>query len=160
MAGNDIYEEGVSVHTWDKLTGATLQDGRSTARYWKLCPLVSKSKRNVFWLIRMFCVSTFLHALLKTKDVFLSDAFWIWYFLLLARIYKSATNSSLQVPNEVVTYFVDHVHEWSFDIFHFEKLTSSQPLRYATYELCQKCELPKRHEVWWMSRWLFCCMYI
>lgn len=66
----------------------------------------------------------------------------------LYRIYKSATNSSLQVPNEVVTYLFDHVHEWNYDIFHFEKLTSGQPLRYATYELCQKCELPKRHEVY------------
>ena len=51
------------------------------------------------------------------------------------------------MPNEVATYFLDHVCDWNFDIFHVEKLTNSQPLRYTTYALCQKCELPKRHEV-------------
>ena len=51
------------------------------------------------------------------------------------------------MPSEVAAYFLDHVYEWNFDIFHCEKLTNSQPLRYTTYELCQKCDLPKRHEV-------------
>ena len=51
------------------------------------------------------------------------------------------------MPNEVATYFLDHVCDWNFDIFHVEKLTNSQSLRYTTYALCQKCELPKRHEV-------------
>ena len=67
--------------------------------------------------------------------------------LLLPRRYKWASQSGLQVPNEVATYFLDHVHNWNFDIFHFEQLTNSQPLRYTTYALLQKCELPKRHEV-------------
>ena len=69
------------------------------------------------------------------------------YLFLLPRRYKWASQSGLQVPNEVATYLLDHAYNWNFDIFHFEKLTNSQPLRYTTYALCQKCELPKRHEV-------------
>lgn len=68
----------------------------------------------------------------------------------ICRKYKSASQAGLQVPSDVVTYFIDHVDSWNFDIFHFEKLTSNHPLRYTTYQLCRKYELLKRHEVWWM----------
>lgn len=75
---------------------------------------------------------------------------WTKYINLSHRRYKWASQSGLQVPNEVAAYFFDNVNNWNFDIFHFEKLTNNQPLRYTTYELCQKCDMPKRHEV---------CMY-
>ncbi|XP_065886892.1 dual specificity calcium/calmodulin-dependent 3',5'-cyclic nucleotide phosphodiesterase 1A-like [Dysidea avara] len=61
--------------------------------------------------------------------------------------YKWASQSGLQIPADVTAFFGEHISNWNCDMFQVEKLTNNQPLRYTTYELFQKCDLPKRHEV-------------
>jgi len=63
------------------------------------------------------------------------------------RRYKWANQSGLQIPPEVARFFGEHMSNWNCDMFQVEKLTNNQPLRFTAYELFQKCDIPKRHEV-------------